>query len=310
MKKEKSQLTNKIIAKALDLGFGACGISRAEFLEEDAPRLEKWLRNGFHGEMKYMENHFDKRLDPRLLVDGAQSVISVLYNYYTPDKQVDDAPVISKYAYGKDYHFVLKDKLNLLFDFIKQEAGEVNGRVYVDSAPVLDKVWAVKSGLGWIGKNGNLITKQTGSFYFIGELIIDLELEYSSIPSPDYCGKCTRCIDACPTKAIISPRNIDARKCISYLTIEYKGKLPAEYQSKMSNSMFGCDICQNVCPYNNKALPHSELQFDPHPELLKMTSDEWRNLSPEKFSELFKKTAVKRSNYKGIKRNIDFLLLE
>ena len=256
-----SQNTAIIKSAAKELGFLSCGISKADFLEEEASRLEQWLNASKHGNMSYMENHFDKRLDPRLLVPGGKSVVSILLNYYTEQQQVKGAPKISKYAYGKDYHLVIKDKLKQLFQKIQEEIGEVNGRVFVDSAPVMDKAWAVRSGLGWMGKNTNLINQKVGSFFFIAELIIDLELEYDT-PVTDHCGNCTACIDACPTEAL-TPFNIDASKCISYLTIELKDQIPNEFQNKMDNWAFGCDVCQDVCPWNRFSKTHNEPLFDP-----------------------------------------------
>lgn len=297
-----------IKAEALRLGFMACGISKAEFLEEEAPRLEQWLNNNHHGEMGYMENHFDKRLDPRLLVEGAKSVVSLTLNYFTPEKQLDnEAPKISKYAYGADYHTVIKEKLKELLAFINDEIGEVGGRCFVDSAPVMDKAWAQKSGLGWRGKNSNLISKQAGSFFFLAELIIDLELEYDNPFVTDHCGSCTRCIDACPTDAIIAPYTVDGSKCISYLTIELKNEIPTEFKGKMQNWMFGCDICQDVCPWNRFATPHQEPAFQPAHELLQLKKEELIDMTDEVFKKVFKGSAVKRTKFNGLKRNIDFL---
>lgn len=302
--------TNKhsvfIKKEAKRLGFDFCGISKAEFLTEEAPRLEKWLKENKHGEMKYMENYFDKRLDPRLLVDGARSVISLLYNYYPEQTQVTDAPKISKYAYGKDYHEVIKDKLNEFLFSLKQEIGNVSGRAFVDSAPVMDKVWAAKSGLGWVGKNSNLINKQQGSFFFIAELIIDVELEYDG-PIKDYCGTCTKCIDACPTEAIVAPYVVDGSKCISYLTIELKDNIPTEFKAKMDNWAFGCDVCQDVCPWNSFSMPHNQAQFKNTNGLLNYTEAEWNDITEETFNFIFKNSAVKRTKYKGLKRNLMFL---
>jgi len=302
--------TNKhsvfIKKEAKRLGFDFCGISKAEFLTEEAPRLEKWLKENKHGEMKYMENYFDKRLDPRLLVDGARSVISLLYNYYPEQTQVTDAPKISKYAYGKDYHEVIKDKLNEFLFSLKQEIGNVSGRAFVDSAPVMDKVWAAKSGLGWVGKNSNLINKQQGSFFFIAELIIDVELEYDG-PIKDYCGTCTKCIDACPTEAIVAPYVVDGSKCISYLTIELKENIPTEFKDKMDNWAFGCDVCQDVCPWNSFSMPHNQAQFKNTNGLLNYTESEWNDITEETFNFIFKNSAVKRTKYKGLKRNLMFL---
>jgi epoxyqueuosine reductase len=292
--------------EAKRLGFDFCGISKAEYLTEEAPRLEKWLKENKHGEMKYMENYFDKRLDPRLLVDGARSVISLLYNYYPEQTQVTEAPKISKYAYGKDYHEVIKDKLNEFLFSLKQEIGNVSGRAFVDSAPVMDKVWAAKSGLGWVGKNSNLINKQQGSFFFIAELIIDVELEYDG-PIKDYCGTCTKCIDACPTEAIVAPYVVDGSKCISYLTIELKENIPLEFKDKMDNWAFGCDVCQDVCPWNNFSMPHNQAQFKNTNGLLNYTEAEWNDITEETFNFIFKNSAVKRTKYKGLKRNLMFL---
>ena len=305
----RSMLSQQIKTEAKRLGFLSCGISRAEFLEQEAPRLEKWLNKNMHGEMGYMANHFDKRLDPRLLVDGAKSVISLLLNYFPQETQKKDNFKVSKYAYGEDYHNVIKGKLRQLHDFISEEIGEVNGRAFVDSAPVLDKAWAAKSGLGWIGKNSNLLTKEVGSFYFIAELIIDLELDYDT-PVTDHCGTCTACIDACPTQAIIEPYVVDGSKCISYLTIEFKNEIPTEFQGKMDDWMFGCDVCQDVCPWNRFSKPHKEPLFHPHPELLSMTKKDWEEITADVFKKVFKKSAVKRAKFSGLKRNIEFLQKE
>ncbi|GGW29714.1 tRNA epoxyqueuosine(34) reductase QueG [Arenibacter certesii] len=298
--------TELIKTEAKRLGFLSCGISKAEFLEEEAPRLEKWLRNNMNGEMQYMENNFDKRLDPTKLVEGSKSVISLLLNYYPEEKQLDGTYKISKYAYGQDYHYVIKTKLKQLQEFISEEIGEVNGRAFVDSAPVLDKAWAAKSGLGWIGKHSNLLTQQVGSFYFIAELIIDLELEYDSRVT-DHCGTCTACLDACPTKAIVAPYVVDGSKCISYFTIELKNELPAEFHGKFDDWMFGCDVCQDVCPWNRFSKPHQEPLFDPKPELLSMTKKDWEEITEEVFRKVFQKSAVKRTKFSGLTRNIDFL---
>lgn len=296
-----------IKAEAIRLGFMSCGISKAGFLEEEAPRLEDWLNKNRHGEMRYMENHFDKRLDPTKLVDDAKSVVSLLLNYFPEETQQDpNAPKISKYAYGQDYHHVIKTKLKELHFFITENIGEVSGRAFVDSAPVLDKAWAAKSGLGWIGKNANLIQKQSGSFFFIAELIIDLELEYDSITT-DHCGSCTACIDACPTKAIPEPYVVDGSKCISYFTIELKDNLPTSMQGKFDNWMFGCDVCQDVCPWNRFSKSHNEPLFDPNPDLLSMTKKDWEEITQDIFSKVFKKSAVKRTKFSGLIRNINFL---
>ena len=295
-----------IKTEARRLGFISCGISRAQFLEEEAPRLEKWLKNNMHGQMVYMENHFDKRLDPTKLVEDSKSVISLLLNYFPSETQNPESYKISKYAYGTDYHFVIKDKLKQLLNFIHEEIGDVHGRAFVDSAPVLDKAWAAKSGLGWIGKHSNLLTQQVGSFYFIAELIIDLELDYDSTTT-DHCGTCTRCIDACPTQAITEPYVVDGSKCISYFTIELKDKIPTEFKGKFDEWMFGCDVCQDVCPWNRFSKPYSEPLFNPHPELLSMTKKDWEDITEEVFKEIFKKSAVKRTKFEGLKRNIKFL---
>jgi epoxyqueuosine reductase len=304
----KVDYKKRITAKAYELGFFHVGFSKADFLEEEAPRLENWLNKNHHGEMAYMANHFDKRLDPRLLVDDAKTVISLLFNYYTEQQQNDpEAPKISKYAYGEDYHHVIKDKLKELIAFIRLEVGEVNGRGFVDSAPVMDKAWAKKAGLGWIGKNSNLIHPKTGSFFFIADLIIDLELEADG-PIKDYCGTCTRCIDACPTDAIIEPYVVNGSKCISYLTIELKDELlPKEFEGKMDNWMFGCDICQDVCPWNRFSTLHNEPRFIPHPDLLDLKKQDWINLQEEGFQLLFQKSPIKRTKFQGLKRNISFL---
>jgi epoxyqueuosine reductase len=297
-----------ISQKARELGFFHIGFSKATFLEEEAPRLEQWLSKNYHGEMSYMANHFDKRLDPRLLVDDAKTVISLLFNYYTDQKQEDsEAPKISKYAFGEDYHYVIKDKLKELIAYIQEEIGEVNGRGFVDSAPVMDKAWAKKAGLGWIGKNANLITRNQGSFFFIADLIVDLELEADG-PITDFCGTCTRCIDACPTDAIVQPYVVDGSKCISYLNIELKDELlPKEFAGKMDNWMFGCDICQDVCPWNRFSQLHNEERFQPSGALLNLSKDDWYDLQEDGFQVLFQRSAVKRTKYQGLKRNMTFL---
>jgi epoxyqueuosine reductase len=301
-----SKYANLIKTEAKRLGFMSCGISKAEFLETEAPRLEKWLEQNRHGEMSYMENHFDKRLDPTKLVEGSKSVISLLLNYFPSEGQVEDSYKISKYAFGTDYHFVIKDKLKQLLNYIQEEIGEVHGRAFVDSAPVLDKAWAVKSGLGWMGKHSNLLTKQVGSFYFIAELIVDLDLEYDS-PVTDHCGACTACIDACPTQAIVEPYVVDGSKCISYFTIELKNELPTPMKGQFEDWMFGCDVCQDVCPWNRFSQSHREPLFDPNPTLLQMTKMDWEEITEEVFQKLFKNSAVKRTKYSGLTRNINFL---
>ena len=306
MLNRKRKYSHLIKAEAKRLGFLSCGFSKADFLEEEAPRLEKWLKNNMHGEMQYMENHFDKRLDPRLLVDGAKSVISLLLNYYPQEIQNEETYKVSKYAYGQDYHHVIKAKLRQLQEFISEEIGEVNGRAFVDSAPVLDKAWAAKSGLGWMGKHTNLLTKELGSFYFIAELIIDLELEYDA-PVTDHCGSCTACIDACPTEAIVEPYVVDGSKCISYFTIELKNEIPASVKNKFDDWIFGCDICQDVCPWNRFSKPHAEPLFNPNPELLTMTKNDWEEITEDVFKRVFQKSAVKRTKFSGLKRNIKFL---
>jgi epoxyqueuosine reductase len=305
----KQKHTQIIKTEAKRLGFLSCGISKAEFLEEEAPRLEKWLKKNMHGDMQYMENHFDKRLDPTKLVDGSKSVISLLLNYFPSHEQKDKtAPKISKYAYGTDYHFVIKDKLKSLLNYIQEEIGDIHGRAFVDSAPVLDKAWAARSGLGWIGKHSNLLTHQVGSFYFIAELIVDLELDYDT-PTTDHCGSCSSCLDACPTQAIIEPYVVDGSKCISYFTIELKDNIPNEFKGKFDNWMFGCDVCQDVCPWNRFSKSHNEPLFDPKPELLNMTKNDWQDITEEVFNRIFKNSAVKRTKYSGLKRNIKFLNL-
>ncbi len=303
-----AKYSQMIKAEAMRLGFMSCGIAKAEFLETEAPRLENWLKNDNHGEMSYMKNHFDKRLDPTLLVDGAKSVVSLTLNYYTSERQLDgDAPKISKYAFGTDYHSVIREKLQALMAFINDNIGEVGGRCFVDSAPVMDKAWAQKAGLGWRGKNSNLISKQAGSFFFLAELIIDLELAYDSPFPTDHCGSCTRCIDACPTDAIIAPYTVDGSKCISYLTIELKNEIPSEFKGKMENWMFGCDICQDVCPWNRFSTDHSEQDFLPKETLLSLTKTELIEMTDEVFKRVFKNSPVKRTKFSGLKRNIDFL---
>lgn len=284
----------------------SCGISKADFLEDEAPRLENWLNNNRHGQMSYMENHFDKRLDPRLLVDGAKSVISLLLNYYPSELQREDSYKISKYAYGQDYHFVIKEKLKELLGAIHDQIGEVSGRAFVDSAPVLDKAWAAKSGLGWIGKNSNLITQKVGSFYFIAELIVDIDLEYDN-PTTDHCGTCTACIDACPTQAIIAPYQVDGSKCISYYTIELKDNLPEEAKGKLDDWAFGCDVCQDVCPWNRFSKAHNEPLFNPNPDILSFSKKDWEEITEEVFLKVFKNSPIKRTKFEGMKRNINFL---
>ena len=307
---KSEQYTKMIKDKAYDLGFQMVGVSKAGFLEEEAPRLEDWLNKNYHGEMGYMANHFDKRLDPTKLVPGAKSVISLLYNYYPEQKQDSSAPKLAKYAYGKDYHYVIKHKLKDLLYWMQDEIGAVDGRVFVDSAPVLERDWAKRSGLGWIGKNTLLINPKKGSFFFLAELIIDLELEPDG-PMKDYCGTCTRCIDACPTQAI-APEGyfMDGSKCISYLTIELRENIPPQFKGKMDGWMFGCDVCQDVCPWNRFSSPHSEEDFNPADGLLDMKASDWEELTEEVFRKVFRKSAVKRTKFSGLKRNLDFLKQE
>lgn len=301
-------LSLAIKEKALSLGFTDCGFSKAEQLPEDAKRLRPWLDQGYHARMGYMTNHFEKRTNPTLLVDGARSVVSVLYNYYSEKQQHHlGAPVLSKYAYGKDYHFVMKEKMNQLFDFIKSLHPTLEGRIFVDSAPVLDRAWARKAGLGWIGKNSNLISRTAGSFVFIGELILNLDLNYNNIPEGDYCGSCTRCIDACPTGSILDNRTLDAERCISYQTIENKGAISPDLEGQLSNRIFGCDICQDVCPWNQKAIQHSEPEFEPSKKLMEMSTEDWAGLSHEEFELLFQDSPLKRAGYEKIKGNMTFL---
>ena len=305
---DKQRYSQLIKDEAKRLGFLFCGIAKAEFLEEEAPRLENWLKQSYNGEMSYMENHFDKRLDPTKLVEGAKSVISMGLNYYTQTVQADpSAPKISKYAYGTDYHSVIKDKLKELLHVINEKIGHVGGRAFVDSAPVLDKTWAKKAGLGWVGKSTNLINKEAGSFFFLAELIVDIELEYDIPATKDHCGTCTRCIDACPTDAIVGPYIVDGSRCISYLTIELKNEIPAEFKGKMDNWMFGCDICQDVCPWNRFSTLNNEIAFQPNDELLNMSSRDWEEITEDVFQKVFQKSPVKRTKYAGLKRNIDFL---
>ena len=300
--------SRKIKEKALELGFLQAGIARTDHLREDAARLRNWLDKGYHGSMAYMENHFEKRVDPRQLVKGARSVIVVLQNYYTREKQHDEkAPLISKYAYGKDYHRIMRKKLQSLYAFMEAEIGAHSGRVFVDSAPVLERAWGRLAGLGWIGKHSLLLNRKHGSWFFMGVIITDLELEPDG-PMKDYCGDCTRCIDACPTKAILPGKVIDASRCISYLTIENReDRIPEEFRGLMHNRAFGCDICQDVCPWNNNAHPHSELWLEPRPGLLEMTRKEWLGLDEDRFDTLFEGSAVKRAKFSGLRRNIDFL---
>ncbi|MDR1338664.1 MAG: tRNA epoxyqueuosine(34) reductase QueG [Prevotellaceae bacterium] len=297
-------LSEKIKTEAYRLGFAACGIARVMPLENESEQVEKWLDSRYHGEMKYMENHFAARLDPSRLVEGAKSLVSLAYNYYSSKTQVAGAPLISKYAYGTDYHTVLREKLNLLLDFVRQEREGVEGRGFVDSAPILEKSWAQRSGIGWQGKNSNVIITDRGSFHFLAELILNTELRYDS-PAVNRCGSCVRCIESCPTGAIVEPYVVDARRCISYLSIELKGEIPDAFRGKFAGRMFGCDICQDVCPWNIRfANENTESMFSPSPDLLEKTKEEWENLSEEEFQSLFRKSAVKRTKYAGLKRNM------
>ncbi len=308
MKKEQTNISLLIKTKACELGFLSCGISSACFLGEEKGRLTTWLRKGMNGEMNYMKNHLEKRLNPTLLVENAKSVVSVLLNYFPAEEQTDkEAPILSKYAYGVDYHFVIKDKLFALFQFIQSEIASCNGRCFVDSAPVLDRAWAVRAGLGWIGKNTNLISPEYGSFFFIGELILDIDLPADEKIVRNHCGNCTRCIDACPTRALVAPYVLDARKCISYQTIENRGEIDPELRGKFANRMFGCDICQDVCPWNLKSEPHTESAFKADTQILNMKREEWYEIDKETFDKLFQKSAVKRAKLEGLKRNLDFL---
>jgi epoxyqueuosine reductase len=303
-----SERTNIIRRKTAELGFEHCGIAKARLLDEDARRLEQWLNKGMHGNMQYMENFFDLRIDPSKLVPGAKSVITLLLNYFPEEQQKEDVPKIAKYAYGNDYHEVIRGKLKQLLQFIKENIGEVNGRGFVDSAPVLERSWAQKSGLGWIGKNGNLINKQSGSFFFIATLITDLELIYDDGAVKDYCGTCTKCIDACPTDAILPDKVIDGSKCISYFTIELKEMLiPDKMKGQFDNWMFGCDTCQDVCPWNRFSSFTKETAFTPIPEILNFTKNDWEELTEESFKKIFQHSPLKRSKFEGIQRNLKIL---
>ena len=302
-----AQRTSFIKATANKLGFSFCGISKAEFLHEEAPRLEQWLKRGLHGKMGYMENFFDKRLDPTLLVPGARSVVSLLYNYYPEtDLATGSDFKVARYAYGEDYHYVIKDKLRLFMEALHEHIGHVEGRVFVDSAPVMERAWAKKSGVGWIGKNSLLLNREAGSYFFLAELIIDLELEYDG-PVKDYCGTCTACMDACPTDAIADPYVVDGSKCISYFTIELKEEIPLEYKGKFQNWVFGCDICQEVCPWNRFAKPHGEPRFMPSEDMRNLTTEDWKELTQDVFQKVFRDSPLKRAKFEGIRRNIRFL---
>lgn len=298
---------NNIKQWATELGFSHCGIAKAEFLEEEAPKLEEWLKRQYQGEMHYMENHFDMRLDPRILVPGAKSVISLTYNYYTDQKQNSEASKLSKYAYGEDYHHVVKDKLKILLRNMQQEIGDIQGRCFVDSAPVMERAWASKAGIGWVGKHSLLINKTQGSFFFLAEIIVDAELAYDAPFATDHCGTCTACMDACPTGAIVENKVVDGSKCISYFTIELKDAIPTSYKAQFDDWMFGCDVCQDVCPWNRFSKQHNEPKFTPNPKLLAMNRREWQEITEDVFNELFQKSAVKRTKYEGLKRNLKFL---
>jgi len=302
----KQKLTNFIKSKSVDLGFISCGISKADFLEEEAANLENWLKNEMHGEMSYMERNFDMRLDPRKILNGAKSVISLTYNYYTDKLQKDENFKISKYAFGTDYHFVIREKLKNLLFLIREKVGDINGRVFVDSAPILERAWAKKSGLGWIGKNTNLISKNVGSFFFLCEIIVDIELDYD-YSTTDHCGTCTACIDACPTNAIVEPYKVDGSRCISYLTIELKENMPEYAKDSYDKWIFGCDICQDVCPWNKFSKPHNEPLFSADEKFLSMSKNEWLEITKETFDKVFKDSPVKRTGYDGLKRNIKFI---
>ena len=301
MKKRNSQLVKRI---AKEIGFSSCGISKARFLHEEEKKFEDWLKQGYQGSMSYLERNFDKRLDPTKLVPGAKSVISLSYNYFPPKKLISENNfIISKYAYGRDYHKVVRNKLKKLFTKIRDKIGEIEGRVFVDSAPIHERAWAKLSGVGWIGKNSLLINKNQGSYFFLAEIICDLDLEYDE-PVLNRCGNCTRCIDACPTDAITKAQVIDANKCISYLTIENKEKIPKELRGSINNSIFGCDICQDVCPWNKKSVPHNEKEFIPKKELRDLKKKDWIELTEDAFNKIFEGSAVKRTKFQGLKRNI------
>lgn len=304
----KDKYAGIIKSQAKKLGFDFCGIAKAEFLEEEAPKLEQWLNQHYHGEMAYMANHFDKRLDPTKLVEGAKTVVSLIYNYY-PSERLSESPEdykLAKYAYGEDYHFVVKDKLKKLLAILQEEIGDFGGRAFVDSAPVMERQWAQKSGLGWLGKNSLLLNRQMGSFFFLAELIIDLEVSPDPPMLKDYCGTCTKCIDACPTEAIVKPGVVNGSQCISYFTIELKEQIPQEVKGKFDNWIFGCDICQDVCPWNRFSKPHNEPLFEPHPDLKDMAKKDWEEITAETFNRVFKKSALKRTKLTGLLRNINF----
>ena len=301
----KKNYSDFIKNKSIELGFISCGISKSAFLENEIGRFESWLKNNYHGQMSYMERNFDKRMDTRKLVDGSKSVISLLFNYY-PSKEINNNSFkISKYAYGNDYHFIIKDKLKTLLSSMRNEIGEIDGRVFVDSAPIMEKAWAKKSGLGWIGKNTNLINKKTGSFFFIAEIIVDLELEYDNEVT-DHCGSCTACLDACPTDALYEPYKIDASKCISYFTIELKEQFPNDLKKDFNDWIFGCDICQDVCPWNKFSIPNKEPLLNPKNEINQYSKKDWLELTDEVFKVVFKETSLERTRFKGLKRNIQY----
>ncbi len=299
--------TQLIKEEALRLGFSSIGIAKAGFLEKEAPKLEAWLKAGFQGEMHYLENNFDKRLDPRLLVEGTKSIISLSYNYYPEKHQKENTYRIAKYAYGQDYHYIIKGKLRALLSFIQEKIGDVSGRAFTDSAPVMERTWASQSGIGWQGKNGLLLQKGKGSFFFLAELFLDIDLVYDTPFKAHHCGQCTRCIDACPTQAILANGTVNGSACISYFTIELKNELPPDMKGKFDDWIFGCDICQDVCPWNSFSLPHNESLFTPHPDLLSMTKKDWSALTETTFQRVFKKSAVKRTKFSGLTRNIQFL---
>ncbi|SFU09609.1 epoxyqueuosine reductase [Algoriphagus locisalis] len=303
--------TNASLIKstAKRLGFDFCGVAKAGFLEEEAPRLEDWLNGNYNGEMGYLANHFDKRLDPTKLVEGAKTVVSLVYNYYPEEKLSSESSDIklAKYAYGEDYHFVIRDKLNEFLEILREEIGEIDGRGFVDSAPVMERQWAQKAGLGWLGKNSLLLNREMGSFFFLAELIIDLEVTPDIPLAKDYCGTCTACVDACPTNAIVENGVVDGSRCISYLTIELKDSIPNQFKGQMENWAFGCDICQDVCPWNRFSKPHQEPRFQAHPELAGFSNRDWQEITEETFRKVFKKSAVKRTKLAGLKRNVDFL---
>ena len=303
----KIERSQRIKSKAEALGFISCGIAKAEFLEEEAPRLESWLNNNYHGEMSYMANHFDMRLDPRLLVEGAKSVISLAYNYYQDLNRNPDSYKVAMYAQGEDYHFVVKEKVRELLDFIQDEIGEVEGRAFTDSAPIMEHAWAKKAGIGWVGKNSLTLSKQKGSFFFLAELILDLDLAFDQPMQTDHCGKCTRCIDACPTQAILPNRVVNGSQCISYFTIELKDQIPTEMKGKFDDWIFGCDVCQEVCPWNRFSLPTKQERFIGYEKINQFSKKEWEEITEDVFREIFKKSPVKRTKYAGLMRNINFV---